>query len=154
MVTMAVWVGVIWGVFAATWIFPTGGTAGPYAWAAGRGWTAVGWSTVPVGVSYPASSSWPMWHMPSAARLMLAPTAAWRPSGSSAGMTVAGPGGLALTTLDTFWVPLWWPGVLLTGLAAWLAWRATRLVPAGHCTACGYDRRGAAGSRCPECGVG
>jgi len=63
-------------------------------------------------------------------------------------------------TLGSGWdlvVPLWAP-VLLAVLVTAAAWRrdafAKRIERAGHCSKCGYDRRGLpTDSLCPECGA-
>ena len=55
-------------------------------------------------------------------------------------------------------VPLWFPlsvGMTLAGLGARHLWRTRirlRRRAAGQCESCGYDLRGAAHERCPECG--
>lgn len=60
---------------------------------------------------------------------------------------------------NRFWsiqVPLWAPLLILAVLPARRARRAAarwRRVRRGLCAACGYDLRGSAASRCPECGA-
>ncbi len=52
--------------------------------------------------------------------------------------------------LDTaFWAASWW---LLSALAVLI--RKSLRTREGHCRVCGYDLRGAAHVRCPECGAG
>jgi hypothetical protein len=55
------------------------------------------------------------------------------------------------STRTLVFVPLWMVAGL-GGAVAVLVWRKTRL-GATVCWACGYDKRGLTGARCPECGV-
>lgn len=55
----------------------------------------------------------------------------------------------------TLWVPVWFVVIVLALPGArWIARRhvAVSRVREGRCEACGYDLRGAAHDRCPECG--
>ena len=143
----------IWCLFVASWWMKP--TAGWSTWGVsfGRGWLGIAWSNGPMGVTAAPSDAWPIWQVGSGARLVLAPQAAWRPSTSQASMTVsAGAGTPAITTVDSLWIPLWWVGIVLTGIAVWPSIRNARRKNPGHCAACGYDLRGTPHSPCPECG--
>ena len=51
-----------------------------------------------------------------------------------------------------YFIPLWFPFLLLAVPAGWLWWRGDRRFPETACQSCGYDLSGAPHERCPECG--
>jgi len=78
---------------------------------------------------------------------------AWRPSvvHSGLGSVPGGPG--PLFEITAVYVPLWTWVIVAGGMTGLLWRRAGHAIVPGHC-ACGYDLRGLASGRCPECGRG
>ncbi len=141
-----------------TWSIDRGGVG------MGGGWFAVGWSPGLVGVSWDKVDDLPVWavlaqFVPSpgappqatTATILLEPSSSWRPSVGRAAVSM----GTVSTSVDVFWLPAWWPPMIVAPLAAFAWWRAIKAPAPGHCPRCGYSLAGLAPrSACPECGVG
>jgi len=150
-----------WLALGLSWVLPCAGSVDRWGIGLVRGFVVVGKGSGPIGmhVASPAYlAQWPWWTFgtqTNGPRLLIGPSASWRPSVADGVMMIsAGPAAAATTySLRVHFIPLWWAGVLLGGLALLLWRRLRRLSHPGCCPTCRYDLRGLAGGTCPECGA-
>lgn len=95
------------------------------------------------------------WFFPQASAGVIMPNSIARPTTSTASMTVGTQGGaIVAITVRVVSVPMW-QILLVLLVAGGGAWRLSRrMLPAGHCSECGYDLQGLESGKCPECGEG
>lgn len=138
--------GLTWSLLKPSWINYGGMTAGVT-----RGQVEVGWGT---GQVTRDSNAWVIRGPQGFASILVGPRSSWRPSISSASIGISpGTTSTPLFNLSALYIPLWPLIVLFGGVAALLGWRSRSTAVPGHCRKCGYDLRGIATERCPECGT-
>lgn len=95
------------------------------------------------------------WFFPQATARIIMPGNVLRPTMPRASMTVGTQSGtIVVISLRVVCVPLW-QMLLVLLIVGGGAWRLSRrMLPAGHCSACGYDLQGLESGKCPECGEG
>ena len=134
------------GIVRPSWACRGGAAVG-----VSNGRLEIAWSS---GTVRRASIAWDLQGPEGSASILVGPARWWRPSASSDSIgTSPSAAGAPLFTLTVVYLPLWPLVVVAGGAAAGLWWRWRHVVEPGHCAACGYDLRGLAPGRCPECGA-